>query len=1030
MKNSILALFLLGLLGGGGLSAQVCVVGGVVVDEVSGEALIGAYVRSGNQIVATDIDGRFLLEIPAGKAVVEASYIGYESLKREVNCQTGQTGTFDDPLPINFSLQTTVMREAIVVTDLAIDRKTPVAFTNVLPAKIQEELAGRDLPMVLNTTPGVYATQQGGGDGDARVTIRGFDQRNLAVMVDGVPMNDMENGSVYWSNWSGLDLVLKTFQVQRGLGASKLALPSVGGTMNILTGGDETGDGVLNYQSEVGSFGYYRNTVSGVFGSQEKGFVHVAGSWKTNQGFSNGLFSEAYAYYLKGTKNAGRHRLSFTAFGAPQRHGQRIYTAPIHFYSAELAEELYQPEVYEQLQQEITENPTTMANNFGYDFNPFVVNYVDNQYAPGEFLFEDEESGDQYFYLGETSVGQPRSRTTRVNFYHKPIVTVRDFFRLNDRTSLVTTAYASFGSGGGQRLDGGAGTQDSDLISLGGEIDYQRIYDGNVGMSTVGNNSYLINPDAPQSATSWLASAFNNHRWFGALSTISSDVTEHVNVSGGLDVRRYTGIHYRAVDEFLGGDVAQVAVDRRNHNVAYDDQILPGDKYLYHDEGHVAWGGGFGQVELDYHNWSAFANVSVAQSWYRGIDFFRPKVVEIDGVTYEVNSESRGGVLGTFNYETPSIIGQDLMDTTLNLNEPVVVNGETILATDPRLQTYETPWVQLSGFTAKGGGSYAFHENFSAFANLGYLSKAPQFNSVIDINNNLIEDYENQYVKAVELGLTFSTRKFKSHLNLYHTGWENRPVNRFSYLAKLTQDSTYSSVDPNIDQDAARDYGFTLLTVDALHKGVEMDFSYEPNSKWDVEGVVSVGDWRYANNPIVQFFNRETNDFITFYGTDEIAYDTLRLDGLRVGNAAQTQIGGSLTYRPIPGSYVRVRYTQFSRQWADYSPEDAISDSLAVTDSWRMPDYGMLDVMAGSRFKLKENMNLVLRLAVTNVLNNRYISDGRNNDDFGWESANDEINAMGAFNASRATVFIGPPRMIRLSAVLELKNLQQKKPKE
>ena len=95
-----------------------------------------------------------------------------------------------------------------------------------------------------------------------------------------------------------------------------------------------------------------------------------------------------------------------------------------------------------------------------------------------------------------------------------------------------------------------------------------------------------------------------------------------------------------------------------------------------------------------------------------------------------------------------------------------------------------------------------------------------------------------------------------------------------------------------------------------------------------------------------------------------------------------------------------------------------------------MPDYGMLDVMAGSRFKLKENMNLVLRLAVTNVLNNRYISDGRNNDDFGWESANDEINAMGAFNASRATVFIGPPRMIRLSAVLELKNLQQKKPKE
>ena len=78
-----------------------------------------------------------------------------------------------------------ILEEAIVAADIAIDRKTPVAFTNVLPAQIQEELAGRDLPLILNSTPGVYATQQGGGDGDARVTIRGFDQTNLAVMVDG-----------------------------------------------------------------------------------------------------------------------------------------------------------------------------------------------------------------------------------------------------------------------------------------------------------------------------------------------------------------------------------------------------------------------------------------------------------------------------------------------------------------------------------------------------------------------------------------------------------------------------------------------------------------------------------------------------------------------------------------------------------------------------------------------------------------------------------------------------------------------------
>ena len=175
-------------------------------------------------------------------------------------------------------METLIMKEAVVSADVVISRKTPVAFTNVLPAQIQEELAGRDLPLVLNTTPGVYATQQGGGDGDARVTIRGFDQTNLAVMVDGVPMNDMENGWVYWSNWAGIGSQVRTTQVQRGSGASKLAIPSVGGTINILTGGDESANGALTYQSEVGSFGYFRNSLSGVFGSHEKGFLHVVGS--------------------------------------------------------------------------------------------------------------------------------------------------------------------------------------------------------------------------------------------------------------------------------------------------------------------------------------------------------------------------------------------------------------------------------------------------------------------------------------------------------------------------------------------------------------------------------------------------------------------------------------------------------------------------------------------------------------------------------------------------------------------------------
>ena len=119
-------------------------------------------------------------------------------------------------------------REIKVIGNLAGSQNVPVAVTKIPLQKITEELGSRDLPMLLNGTPGVYATQQGGGDGDARINVRGFDQRNVGVMIDGVPVNDMENGAVYWSNWFGLDAITAQMQVQRGLGATKIAMPSIG----------------------------------------------------------------------------------------------------------------------------------------------------------------------------------------------------------------------------------------------------------------------------------------------------------------------------------------------------------------------------------------------------------------------------------------------------------------------------------------------------------------------------------------------------------------------------------------------------------------------------------------------------------------------------------------------------------------------------------------------------------------------------------------------------------------------------------
>ena len=185
----------------------------------------------------TDFDGQFELEV-TGTAEIEISFVGYKTTTILI---TGDTDLGEVFLVVDDN----VLEEVFITgtVDLAKDRETPVAVSTITAIEIQKNLGTQELPELLNNTPSVYATKQGGGFGDSRINIRGFDQRNTAVMVNGQPVNDMENGWVYWSNWAGLADVTSAMQVQRGLGASKLAIASVGGTINVVTKSSDVAEG-------------------------------------------------------------------------------------------------------------------------------------------------------------------------------------------------------------------------------------------------------------------------------------------------------------------------------------------------------------------------------------------------------------------------------------------------------------------------------------------------------------------------------------------------------------------------------------------------------------------------------------------------------------------------------------------------------------------------------------------------------------------------------------------------------------------
>ena len=383
--------------------AQNGTISGIVKDKATGETLIGAtVVYAPGKGVVTDIDGKYKLSLPYGNYNIEVSYVGYQSSSKPVEVKS----QFEN---IDFELQSTTLREVEVVADLAVARETPVAFTNVTPLQIKKELGTSDLPLLLNTTPGVYVSPTGGADGGARVSIRGFQDRNITVMIDGIPINNMDNGNVFWASTFGIDGVLANMQVQRGMTSSRLAIPAIGGTINFITKSIENKPS-LSVKQDYGSFNTLRTSIGYNSGRLKGGWgFAAAGSFRKSDGYSEQQYRKEYFMYLKVQKELGNHILSLSAMASPVEYGQRRSQQKIATYDKDYARGLFKgdDDLYKRLadynvaynlQRDNSNNPVykqnflDLAESYGwgsYDENgDFVVDksYYANLASENDFI--------------------------------------------------------------------------------------------------------------------------------------------------------------------------------------------------------------------------------------------------------------------------------------------------------------------------------------------------------------------------------------------------------------------------------------------------------------------------------------------------------------------------------------------------------------------------------------------------------------------------------------------------------------------
>ena len=296
------------------------------------------------------------------------------------------------------------------VVDLAEDRKTPIAVSTITGEEIQKKIGTQDITMTLANTPSIYVAGQSGAFGDTRIAVRGFDQTNTAFMLNGQPINGMEDGKMYWSNWSGMNDIANVVQIQRGLGASKLAISSVGGTVNFVMRSTSKQQGGFAYAGFAND-NYLKTTFSYDTGENDNGWStsFLLTHWQ-GDGYAEGTFGQGQTYFFSlGYKMNDKHNFNFLMTGAPQWHDQN-FTKSIATY---------------------LDMGRKYNNNYGY-------------------------YGDRYL-------------TERRNFYHKPVFNLNWDYTIDDKSSLSTVLYASTGNGGGtggrgQRIRTDEGYIDYDAI--------------------------------------------------------------------------------------------------------------------------------------------------------------------------------------------------------------------------------------------------------------------------------------------------------------------------------------------------------------------------------------------------------------------------------------------------------------------------------------------------------------------------------------------------------------------------------------
>jgi len=505
-------------------------------------------------------DGTFEVKVMNSQGDVDFTSIGYKVKKIQLKSRKQQINLgiiYLQPIPYPLD-------EISINAGLSNTKDIPISISTISAKQIESKLGDRPLPMIISNVVGVFSIRNGGGSGDSKLSIRGFQQEDVSLLLNGIPINGQENGLVYWSNWLGLGSAAAEIQIQKGPGLTNASVSAIGGSVNIITrNAQKEKSGILSL--EITNYGNFKTNIAINSGKTNNGWsTSLMMSYSKGLGWVDATYIKALAYFFTAQKQINnQHKLTITLLGAPQEHGQQT----IKLSNVEVL-------------------------NYGQQFNK-----------------------DWGSYNGEV-------KNASVNFYHKPFLSINDDFKINNKTTLSTSIYFSLGYGGGRWSENfNYAPSIFTYRNYSEQIDWESIYKNNVTHSSTYTlaNGKTVNGYSLNVQTNFLAS----HVQTGIVTNFKHKINASTTLLAGLHYRYFNSFVREEIYDLLGGNFFIEDYSWSLAGVAGRDQIKTVGSIIHVNNNSII---NFANtyIQLVYNNSkvNTFVSANINNNWYSRVDRF------------------------------------------------------------------------------------------------------------------------------------------------------------------------------------------------------------------------------------------------------------------------------------------------------------------------------------------------------------------------------------------------------------------------